>query len=146
MKPAWDQLMEEFDEKPEAGVLVADVDCVGTGQSLCERHGIKSFPTIGYGDPENDLEWYSGARTYDALADFAKELKPPTPKTGMDLAMHKLWKATKPIIKPLKEDVEHIVNLRKNAAVLLVIAGVILGMLTNRLVCPRVVVKAAKTE
>lgn len=73
MKPAWDTLMTDF-ENSEA-VLVADVDCIGDGKSLCEKVGVKGFPTIKYGDP-SALEDYQGGRDADALNKFASELKP----------------------------------------------------------------------
>ena len=73
MKPAWDTLMEEFDSSET--VLVADVDCIGDGKDLCERVGVKGFPTIKWGDP-SALEDYQGARDIKAIREFAKELKP----------------------------------------------------------------------
>lgn len=73
MKPAWDSLMEEF--KESESVLVADVDCIGDGKPLCDKVGVKGFPTIKYGDP-NDLQDYSGARDGAALKTFTETLKP----------------------------------------------------------------------
>ncbi len=73
MKPAWDNLMTEFEDS--AGVLVADVDCIGSGKDLCNKIGVKGFPTIKYGDPVN-LEDYKGGRDADSLKKFASELKP----------------------------------------------------------------------
>uniref|UniRef100_A0A7S0B579 Thioredoxin domain-containing protein n=1 Tax=Pyrodinium bahamense TaxID=73915 RepID=A0A7S0B579_9DINO len=70
MKPAWDRLMEDF--KGSATSLVADVDCTESGKDLCEKHGVKGFPTIKYGDP-NDLQAYQFSRDYDALKKFADE-------------------------------------------------------------------------
>ena len=34
-------------------VLVADVDCVGDGKTKCDEVGIKNFPSIKYGNPNN---------------------------------------------------------------------------------------------
>merc|ERR1711943_151867 len=48
MKPAWDQLMEEFKDSKSA--VVADVDCT-VHQDLCGKHGVQGYPTIKYGDP-----------------------------------------------------------------------------------------------
>lgn len=73
MKPAWDSLMDEYASSET--ILVADVDCVGDGKSICEAHGVKGFPTIRYGDPAN-LEAYQGGRDLSALQTFASELKP----------------------------------------------------------------------
>lgn len=73
MKPAWDSLMEEFEGSES--VLVADVDCIGDGKPLCDKVGVKGFPTIKYGDP-NNLQDYSGGRDESELKTFAQTLKP----------------------------------------------------------------------
>lgn len=73
MKPAWDTLMSEFEDS--STVLVADVDCIGSGKELCNTVGVQGFPTIKYGDPSN-LEDYKGGRDADSLNKFASELKP----------------------------------------------------------------------
>ena len=73
MKPAWDSLMDEYSSSET--VLVADVDCIGTGKDLCDAQGVKGFPTIKWGDPAA-LEDYQGGRDLDALKKFAAELKP----------------------------------------------------------------------
>ena len=74
MKPAWDKLMEEYEDSET--VLIGDVDCIGSGKPLCDEVGVQGFPTIKYGDPDN-LEAYQGGRDFDALDEFAKVLKPP---------------------------------------------------------------------
>lgn len=74
MKPAWDQLMEEYEDSET--VLIGDVDCIGNGKPLCDKVGVQGFPTIKYGDPDN-LEPYQGGRDFDALNQFARVLKPP---------------------------------------------------------------------
>lgn len=73
MKPAWDAVSKEFQNSDI--VLMADVDCVGSGKELCDRNGVKGFPTIKFGDP-NSLEDYTGARDEDSLRKFASGLKP----------------------------------------------------------------------
>lgn len=80
MKPAWDSLMDEYSSSET--VLVADVDCIGTGKELCDTVGVKGFPTIKWGDPAA-LEDYQGGRDLDALKKFAAELKP-----GCNVATH----------------------------------------------------------
>jgi len=75
MKPAWDRLMSEFEESETA--LVADVDCTADGKELCTKVGVKGYPTLKYGDP-NNLEDYKGGRDYDDLLTFAKENLGPT--------------------------------------------------------------------
>lgn len=73
MKPDWDQLMEKYENHDV--VLVADVDCIGDGASICEEVGVEGFPTIKHGDP-NNMEDYDGGRKFDDLDDFASKLKP----------------------------------------------------------------------
>jgi hypothetical protein len=75
MKPAWDKLIAEFKDSKTA--LVADVDCTAGGQSLCNEVGVKGYPTIKYGDP-NNLEDYKGGRDFDALKKFAEANLGPT--------------------------------------------------------------------
>jgi len=83
MKPDWDRLMKEFASSTTA--LVADVDCTAEGKELCTKVGVKGYPTLKYGDP-NNLEDYKGGRSYSDLLTFAKENLGPTCGPGnMDL-------------------------------------------------------------
>jgi len=83
MKPDWDRLMKEFEQSTTA--LVADVDCTADGKELCTKVGVKGYPTLKYGDP-NNLDDYKGGRSYDDLLTFAKENLGPTCGPGnMDL-------------------------------------------------------------
>jgi len=75
MKPAWDKLIAEFKDSKTA--LVADVDCTAGGQSLCNEVGVRGYPTIKHGDP-NNLEDYKGGRDFDSLKKFAEENLGPT--------------------------------------------------------------------
>jgi len=83
MKPDWDKLMEAF--AGSATQLVADVDCTADGKPLCDKVGVRGYPTIKYGDP-SDLQDYQGGRTYDDLKKFADEnLKPMCSPKNIDL-------------------------------------------------------------
>jgi hypothetical protein len=83
MKPAWDKLMKEYDGHASAGVF--DVDCTAEGKPLCDSNGVRGFPTIKHGDP-NNLEDYEGGRDFDALKSFAEEnLKPSCGPANLDL-------------------------------------------------------------
>jgi len=75
MKPAWDKLAEEF--KDSKSGVIADVDCTAEGKDLCSEKGVRGYPTIKYGDP-NNLEDYKGGRDFDALKKFAEENLGPT--------------------------------------------------------------------
>merc|ERR1719464_1034636 len=67
--------MKEYEGSTE--ILIADVDCTTGGKSLCNDVGIKGYPTIKYGDP-NNLEKYEGGRSLKDLQAFAKEKLGPT--------------------------------------------------------------------
>lgn len=73
MKPAWDQLGDEF--KSSSSVVIGDVDCT-KHQSLCSEYGVKGYPTIKYYNGEwND---YQGGRDFDSLKSFASESLGPS--------------------------------------------------------------------
>lgn len=83
MKPDWDKLMKEFADSTTAGVF--DVDCTADGKPLCDANGVRGYPSIKFGDP-NNLEDYKGGRDYDSLYKFASEnLKPVCSPTNIDL-------------------------------------------------------------
>ena len=82
MKPDWDKLMKAF--KDDESRLVADVDCTTGGKALCDQAGVRGYPTIKHGDP-NNLEDYKGGRDFAALEKFAKGLKPVCSPAKMDL-------------------------------------------------------------
>jgi len=73
MKPDWDKLMSQF--KDSSSVLIADADCTAGGKSLCDQIGVRGYPTIKHGDP-NDLQDYKGGRDFAALQKFADGLGP----------------------------------------------------------------------
>jgi len=75
MKPDWDKLMEEFKDSKTA--LVGDADCTAAGKALCDSVGVRGYPTIKHGDP-NNLEDYKGGRDFDSLKKFAEENLGPT--------------------------------------------------------------------
>jgi len=72
MKPAWDQLSDEY--AVSSSVLVADVDCT-VEKDLCGEYEVRGYPTIKYfkngGDPKG--ESYSGGRSFDQLKKFVED-------------------------------------------------------------------------
>merc|ERR1719456_1374999 len=69
MKPAWDQLMEKYADHKD--IVITDVDCIGEGKDLCEKYGVRGFPTIKHGD-------------FDALDKFASEMGPVCSAWNLD--------------------------------------------------------------
>merc|ERR1711992_383238 len=82
MKPDWDKLIAAY--KDDAATLIADVDCTAGGKSLCEDVGVRGYPTIKYGDP-NDLQDYKGGRSFADLKKFADGLGPQCGPAALDL-------------------------------------------------------------
>jgi hypothetical protein len=85
MKPAWDQLGDEFADS--TSVVIGDVDCT-VEEELCGKYGVEGYPTIKYftgaTDPTGDS--YDGGREYDDLKAFADEnLGPSCSNDNIDL-------------------------------------------------------------
>lgn len=72
MKPAWDQLGDEY--AASSSVLIGDVDCTASGEDLCEKFEVRGYPTIMYfANGDDKGEKYQGARDYDSLKNFVVE-------------------------------------------------------------------------
>jgi len=70
MKPDWDSLGAEY--KDSKTVLIADVDCTAAGKPLCEKYGVRGYPTIKYfNPPDEEGEDYKGGRSLADLKKFA---------------------------------------------------------------------------
>ena len=74
MAKSWATVMDEYVDSEI--VVVAEVDCIGTGKKLCETHGVSGFPAIRYGHP-SELQDYVGGRDVGSLRDFAAAMLPP---------------------------------------------------------------------
>jgi len=76
MKPDWDALGDEYADSKT--VVIGDVDCTAAGKPLCEKYGVRGYPTIKYfNPPDEEGEDYKGGRTLADLKKFAaNELGP----------------------------------------------------------------------
>jgi len=76
MKPDWDSLASSFADSKK--VVIADVDCTAGGKPLCDKYGVRGYPTIKYfNPPDEEGEDYKGGRDLAALKKFAEtELGP----------------------------------------------------------------------
>jgi len=82
MKPDWDKLMAEY--KDSTTVLIADVDCTAGGKSKCDEVGVRGYPTIKWGAPD-DLQDYKGGRSLADLKKHAASLGPQCSPANLDL-------------------------------------------------------------
>jgi len=75
MKPDWDALAAEYEGS--SSVLIADVDCTAAGKPLCEKHGVKGYPTIStFAAGDTEGEKYEGGRDLESLKKHAESLGP----------------------------------------------------------------------
>lgn len=70
MKADWDKLGDKYAKSPS--VMIVDVDCTAGGQSTCQTHGVKGYPTIKY-FINGKAKDYQGGRDYNSLAGFASK-------------------------------------------------------------------------
>merc|ERR1712190_25550 len=82
MKPDWDKLMAEF--KDSSTILIGDVDCTAGGKAKCDQAGVRGYPSIKYGDPD-DLQDYKGGRSFKDLKKFTEGLGPQCGPANLDL-------------------------------------------------------------
>jgi len=82
MKPDWDKLMKEYEGS--STILIADVDCTADGKELCSSLGVRGYPTIKSGDP-NDLQDFKGGRSFNDLKKHAETLGPSCGPAYLDL-------------------------------------------------------------
>jgi len=76
MKPDWDSLGADYASSSK--VVIGDVDCTAAGKPLCDKYGVRGYPTIKYfNPPDEEGEDYKGGRDLPALKKFVEnELGP----------------------------------------------------------------------
>jgi hypothetical protein len=75
MKPDWDSLGSEYADSKK--VVIGDVDCTAGGKPLCDKYGVRGYPTIKvFNPPDEEGEDYKGGRDLAALKKFAETLGP----------------------------------------------------------------------
>jgi len=71
MKPDWDSLSSDYADSKK--VVIADVDCTAAGKPLCDKYGVRGYPTIKYfNPPDEEGEDYKGGRDLSALKKFVE--------------------------------------------------------------------------
>lgn len=72
LRPDWDKLKTEY--KSARSVLLGDVDCTAGGESLCQKHGVKGYPTLKVfkKDGPKTGEDYNGAREFNGLKKYVE--------------------------------------------------------------------------
>jgi hypothetical protein len=117
----------------DKGVLVAKLDATAHKVSS-KRFGVKGFPTLKF-FADGKVFDYGGGRTLEAMEAFVSggysdaegEDVPAGPQW-----YHELIAKADP---HLMEDVEHILAIRKTAAAILFIGGLVIGVVLTLLLC-----------
>jgi protein disulfide-isomerase-like protein len=103
LKPDWDKLAEKY----EQSVLVADVDCTGSGKELCEKYKVQGYPTLmSFSPPDADGDAYDGGRSFDELESHVKTLGPRCTVVTKERCTEKQWEELAPYISLSAEERE----------------------------------------
>jgi len=71
MKPDWDSLGSTYADSKT--VVIGDVDCTAAGKPLCDKYGVRGYPTIKFfNPPDEEGEDYKGGRDLPALKKFVE--------------------------------------------------------------------------
>eukprot|EP00934_Nitzschia_sp_Nitz4_P003168 Nitzschia sp. Nitz4//scaffold3_size479765//10106//10781//NITZ4_000007-RA/size479765-augustus-gene-0.19-mRNA-1//-1//CDS//3329550479//3158//frame0 len=72
LKPAWDQLGDEY--AASSSVLIGGADCTDAGEELCEKFEVRGYPTLKYFlDGDKVGQDYQGGRDFASLKSFVEE-------------------------------------------------------------------------
>jgi protein disulfide-isomerase-like protein len=136
LAPTWEELSNSFEE--DQGIVMAKVDAVAN-RDTAKRFNVKSYPTLLY-IADGKLYTYKGARTVEDIKPFLisgykqeEGLPVPPPPSFVEIQRKKVKQAVESNkhLSMLLEDFEHIVNIRKNAAVVLLLLGAFVGFLVG---------------
>jgi len=117
MKPDWDSLGSEFADPKK--VIIGDVDCTAAGKPLCDKYGVRGYPTIKYfNPPDEEGEDYKGGRDLASLKKFANaELGPGCSVDTMENCSDEQKKdLEKYIAMPAEEREAKLAELKKSMA------------------------------
>jgi len=141
LAPIWEKLDERLQENnPQDGIIIAKVDATQETQ-VAGRFQIRSYPTLKY-FADRKMYTYDGTRTVDALYAFvtegyksASDDAIPAAPSAFEVKMREYrqkfeaYTQDSEHLKFLFEDFDHITNYRKNAAILLMVMGAVIGFM-----------------
>jgi protein disulfide-isomerase-like protein len=135
LEPVWVALDTALTENhSDKGINVAKVDAI-KNRDTAIRFQVKGYPTLFY-FAERRMYKYQGGRDLESLVDFVTEgykkldgETVPRPPGLVEVYRKKLLKAihANRNLSMLYDDVEHILEMRKNAAVVLLLIGIFFG-------------------
>ena len=139
LEPVWISLDTELkDNHSEKGINVANVDAI-QNRDLALRFQVRGYPTLMY-FAKGKLYRYQGPRDLESLIEFVTEgyqtdagEDVPAPPSWVEVNRKKFLKAihSNRQLSMLIDDFEHIMEVRKNAAVVLILIGLFIGILVG---------------
>jgi thiol-disulfide isomerase/thioredoxin len=142
LAPTFAELAQELEqEHSEVGILVAQVD-VTKNRELVKRFNITGLPTLKYFANQGMYEYPPRQRSLESLSSFVleqyKEMEKkdvPAGPSGFVLFIQMLRQKVHDIkvLNDLLADFEHILQVRKNAAALLIVVGALFGFIVASL-------------
>lgn len=148
LAPHWDELAAKIEsEHPNEGIIIAKVDASEkSNRALAQRFDVKGFPTLIY-FANRQMYPYLGGRTLDQMLDYAtggyldgsqpKAQNVPSPPSWLEMKVQKLkaeLKGKNKILFALINDLDNILQNEKNAAILILTMGIIIGSLLGLIV------------
>ena len=104
----WARLASETEAQSDAGISLAQVNCVVYGD-LCEDLGVKIYPQLNLYRDGSFVETFQGSREYDRLKDFIAKHSEPT-GTVKDATPVKTGSEATPTVKVLHLQTSREVN------------------------------------
>ena len=138
LSPVWEELAEKVkqEEYLSHGINVAKVDAV-SNRKLAKRFNVKGYPTLLF-FADRKMHKYSGPRNAKDLLEYAtggywESNSEEVPKAASWIETQRLDALRallgNAFLSTLANDMEHILKLRKNAAAILFLLGVAVGIL-----------------
>eukprot|EP00591_Stephanopyxis_turris_P006131 CAMPEP_0195522428 /NCGR_PEP_ID=MMETSP0794_2-20130614/20598_1 /TAXON_ID=515487 /ORGANISM="Stephanopyxis turris, Strain CCMP 815" /LENGTH=249 /DNA_ID=CAMNT_0040652185 /DNA_START=104 /DNA_END=853 /DNA_ORIENTATION=- len=137
LAPVWDKLADVVAaEHADTGIIIAKIDNTKHTE-IRARFGITGFPTLKY-FADRKMYTYKGKRDLESLTEFvtsgytdAEPEEIPAPPAWFETKVKDVRKAVEsyPVLVNLIRDFEHIIMMRKNAAIILCVLGAIFALL-----------------
>lgn len=142
MAGTWKELAADMETNhSDEGIVIAEVDST-QDREVTQRFGVTGYPSLKY-IAGGKVYTYKGDRSLEDMKEFVLKRfaetegeEVPPPESWVEKQRKKWHKFvnTNEALRSLPDDLDHIWRLRKNAAVLFILFGVVLGLIVGKLV------------
>jgi len=81
MVPDFEKLKKQYADTPN--VMVADIDCTGPGQQVCQQHQVQGYPTLKIIQDGKTID-YNGERNYEGMKREIESKLNPKPACSLE--------------------------------------------------------------